>query len=400
MSQGAVTQPAAAGAVATRRRGLAIALYTVGIFLYWVSLYLYVPTLPMYVQARAGDLAVVGVILSMYGLWQGIIRFPLGIVADWLGRRQPFIIGGLILSASGALLMGRATSASGLLVGRSITGLAAGAWVPMVAAFSGLFAPGEAVRASAIVTLISSLGRILGTSTTGLLNGLGGYSLAFVLAAAVAGLSVVVLLPTREARRPSARLSPGSIGRLITRRDVLLPAVLSAVMQYANWAATFGFLPILASQLGMSDVMQSLLTSLNLGLLTVGNLAVATFANRINNRLLLYFSFAMVFLGLVLAALASAPVYLLLSQISLGLGQGVGYPVMMGMSIRYVADGERTTAMGLYQAVYSIGMFAGPGLSGLLAARMGIQPMFGMTAVICLAAGWLGTRHLIVEHRT
>ena len=40
--------------------------------------------------------------------------------------------------------------------------------------------------------------------------------------------------------------------------------------------------------------------------------------------------------------------------------------------------------MGLHQAVYAIGMFAGPWLSGILADAMGIRPMFGVTAFACL----------------
>jgi len=50
--------------------------------------------------------------------------------------------------------------------------------------------------------------------------------------------------------------------------------------------------------------------------------------------------------------------------------------------------------MGLHQAVYAIGMFGGPALSGVLAEAMGIQPMFGVTAVACLILGWLGSRLL------
>ncbi len=51
--------------------------------------------------------------------------------------------------------------------------------------------------------------------------------------------------------------------------------------------------------------------------------------------------------------------------------------------------------MGLHQAVYAVGMFAGPWLSGALADRIGIQPMLGVTALACLllglpAARWLG----------
>jgi MFS family permease len=72
------------------RRRISIALYLTVAFLFWVSLFLYVPTLSTYVQSKVGNLAVVGVILSMYGLWQGLVRIPLGVTSDRLGRRKPF----------------------------------------------------------------------------------------------------------------------------------------------------------------------------------------------------------------------------------------------------------------------------------------------------------------------
>ena len=68
-------------------RRLTIALVVITVFLYWVGLYLYVPTLPTYAQTKTSNLATVGMILSMYGLWQAIIRLPVGIAADWLGWR-------------------------------------------------------------------------------------------------------------------------------------------------------------------------------------------------------------------------------------------------------------------------------------------------------------------------
>ncbi len=81
-------------------------------------------------------------------------------------------------------------------------------------------------------------------------------------------------------------------------------------------------------------------------------------------------------------------------QIFMGLASGVGYPVLMGLSIRYVDESERATAMGLYQSVYAIGMFSGPSVSGILADQIGIQPMFVATAAVCLTLGLLGTRLL------
>jgi DHA1 family multidrug resistance protein-like MFS transporter len=374
-----------------------ITLYAVVVFLFWISLYLYVPTLPTYAESKSENLALVGVVLAQYGLWQGIVRLPVGIAADWLGRRKPFIVTGIALAGLGALAMGRAGDVNGLIVGRAITGLAAATWVPLVAVFSSLFPPREAVRASAVLSLINSVGRVLATSVTGWLNGLGGYSLAFLLATGVAALAFLVALPAREDCRPPQQPSIGGTGRLITRRDVLLPSVLSAVAQYVNWGTTFGFLPVLAGQLGGTDVTQSMLASMHIGLSTVGGLVVATIVSRIGPRRLVYFQFVLLSLGVGIAALASSLPLVFAAQFCIGLSTGVGYPVLMGMSIEKVVEANRTTAMGLHQAVYAIGMFAGPGLSGILADAIGIRPMFGVTAFVCLALGLFITRWLGVE---
>jgi MFS family permease len=375
-------------------RRLMITLYSIAVFLYWIALYLYVPTLPTYVQSKSDNLALVGVVLSMYGLWQAAIRLPLGIAADWWGWRKPFIIIGFAMGGLGAWIMGVADSVNGLIIGRAITGLAACTWVPLVVVFSSLFPPQEAVRASALLTSVGAVGRVLATGVTGWLNELGGYSLAFFLAAGAAALAIFVVLPTQEERRRPRRPSFTGIGSLITRPDVLFPSLLAALSQYANWAITFSFMPILARQLGATDVTQSALLSMHTAVVIVGSLLATAIANRVGARRLVYLSFALLSAGIGGEALVPSLPLLFVAQFCIGLAQGVSYPVLMGMSIRYVADAERTTAMGLHQAVYAIGMFTGPGVSGRLADAIGIRPMFGVTTFFCLSLGLLVARWL------
>jgi MFS family permease len=389
------TAPSPEASASSRR--LMIALYAIAVFLYWIALYLYMPTLPTYTQSKSDNLALVGVVLSMYGLWQAVIRLPLGIAADWLGWRKPFIVVGLALAGLGAWIMGTAEGVNGLIVGRAITGLAAGTWVPLVVVFSSLFPPHEAVRATAMLTFVGSAGRVLATGVTGLLNDLGGYSLAFFLAAGAAALAFFIVLPAREKRRPPQQPSVADIGSLITRPDVLLPSLLAALSQYANWTTTFGFMPILARQLGATDVTQSLLMSMHIGVVVLGNLLTMVIVRRIGARRLVYIGFVLLSAGIGGAALAPSPPLIFVSQFWIGLGQGISYSVLMGLSIRYVADAERTTAMGLHQAVYAIGMFGGPWLSGLLADAVGIRPVFGVTAFVCLVLGLFVTHRLIGE---
>lgn len=386
-------------ALGHRSRRVAIGLYVSCAFLYWVSLYLYVPTLPTYAQTKAGNLAIVGAVLAMYGLWQAIVRLPLGIAIDWIGRRKPFIVAGLLLAGLGAWIMGATDSVPGLVVGRSITGLAAAAWVPLLVAFNGLFPAEEAVTATAILTFANTGGRVLATSATGALNAWSGYALPFYLAAAVAVLAALFVLPTAEEVHPRLRPSWGAVGRLVVRRDVLVPSLLAAISQYANWTTTFEFTPILARQLGGSDVSESLLVSVNLLIVMFGSLCATRLTRRFGTHALVIFSFSILAAGVGLTAVAASIAMLFAIQLLVGLSQGVNIPLLMGSSIRYVEEFERNTAMGLHQAVYAVGMFCGPWLSGMLAQGVGIRPMLGATAIATLVLGMgIGSR-LIADSR-
>jgi MFS transporter, DHA1 family, multidrug resistance protein len=374
--------------------------YIAIIFLYWSSLYFYIPTLPVYTEIKTGSLAVVGTVLAMYGLWQAVLRLPLGIAADWLGKRKPFIISGLVFSAVGALIMANAASSEGMILGRAVTGLAAASWVPLVVVYTGLFPPSEAVRAAAVLSLVNYVSRVFATALNGTLNNLGGYPLAFYVSAGVAVFAALVLLIVREPARAVNPPTLGGIGRLITRRDVLLPSVLSAVAQYATWATVFGFVPLLARQMGASDVLLGILVSMNIGVAAFGNTVMASLIRRVGKSTLLYFSFVLLALGVMAAALGQTLFLIVFAQFAIGFSTGMNYPILMGMSIEQVDESQRATAMGVYQSVYAVGMFTGPWLSGLLADAFGIQSMFFWTAILIAVLGVSGAYWLNQPVRT
>ncbi len=287
-------------------------------------------------------------------------------------------------------MLASAGTTGGLTIGRAITGLAAGAWVPLVVIYTSLFPPEEIVSASIMMTLVSSLSSMLASMATGFLNNLGGYPLAFYLAMGAAGLAMIVMLIGGEKTRQVTPPSPKGILRLVTRSDVLFPSLLSAVGQYAVWATTFSFLPLLAQRYGAGDVLQSILVTLNIGLLAAGNFLTTQLVRWIKTDKLVFASFVFAGAGILVAAAANSLAWLFVAQALVGLSAGINYPVLMGLSIENVEESETTTAMGVYQSVYAIGMLGGPWLSGVLADRMGLQPMFAVTAVACMALGLPG----------
>ncbi len=366
-----------------------IFLFLTVTFLFWTALYLYVPTLPTYIKTKTTNLTIVGLVLSMYGLWMVFIRLPMGLIGDSLGWGKPLIILGIFTASLGAFIMGRGNTLAMLAVGRAFTGLSAGTWVLLIAVFSTFFDLDQAVFASSLLTFSASLGRMIGTGLTGFLNQMGGYQLSFYLAAVTGILAIIVVFFIKEKRRPPEKVSLKSITRLLTRKDVLLPTIISIFVHYGDWSVTFGFLPILAQQMGAGDVTKSMLISANIASITTANLLNTFVLKKVKHTFLLSIAALLFFAGIVLIAFAPSITQLFGGTICMGFAFGIIYPILVGLSIQKVAGSQRSTAMGIHQSLYAAGMFTGPWLSGIIADRIGIQPMFLITAGFCLLAVYL-----------
>ncbi|KPJ86081.1 MAG: hypothetical protein AMS17_13670 [Spirochaetes bacterium DG_61] len=368
-------------------------------FLFWVTLYLYVPTLPTYVKTKTMQLSVVGLVLSMYGLFMALIRLPMGIIGDAIGWGKPPIAVGIFLAALGAFIMGKVNTLFMLGTGRALTGLSAGTWVILIGVFSTFFKFEQAIFASSLLTFSASFGRMVGTALTGYLNRIGGYPLAFFLAAVTGVLAIILSLCVKEEKRSPKKASLKSIALLVVKREVLLPTVISIMIHYADWSVTFGFLPILAQQLGASDVIKSLLINLNIAGITSANLMNTLLLKRVGHGTLLGSGAFLFFMGIVLIAVAPTVLWLFCGTFCMGFAFGILYPILLGMSIQTVDRSERTTAMGIHQSFYAVGMFAGPWVSGIIADRLGIRPMFVLTAAVYLLTVYAFLYLLLLKKR-
>ena len=233
------------------------------------------------------------------------------------------------------------------------------------------------------------LHRDLGSGPPALELIVGGYGLTFFAAAGLSIASTLIIALVRIPRGDAAHrgtVNAQSILAIFRRRDVLVPSFTNALCQFGVWALTFGFMPLLARQMGAGAVATSLLMSLNIAANTAANLFATFIANRGGRRLLLHGSFAALAGGAMIAALCHSIPLLFVSTVVMGLANGLFFPILLGLSIQGVDAAHRSTAMGIHQAVYAIGMFAGPWIGGILADAVGIRGMFAIVAVFSVAA--------------
>ena len=359
------------------------------VVLYFVSLYVYVPILTAFIAERTSNLTAVGMVLSMYGFWTAVSRMPLGILSDATGRKKLYLVGGTLMAGVGALVMAFGRSVGAMALGRALTGLSAATWVPIMVVFASFFPPGQAIFATSLLSFASSLGMVIGTGATGFIVTKGGDSLAFQVAAGLSIAAGLILAFVRIPSRGATRADPVSARSILAtfrRRDVMLPSITNAFVQFGVWALSFGFMPLLAHRMGASAVATGLLMTLNIAANMVANLFATFIAKKNSRRWLLPASFVAFAGGAILAALGTSIQFLFVSTVVMGLANGLCFPILLGLSIERVDLSHRSTAMGIHQAIYAIGMFTGPWIGGVLSDTFGIRTMFAIIAVFCLIA--------------
>lgn len=246
-------------------------VFAVSTLFYWAALYIYVPVLPVYARSFGASLTLVGLVVSAYGFGQLVLRIPIGLASDRLGRRKPFCVAGYLIGSLAGLTLLLAPSAGWLVLGRGVAGISAAAWVAITVTFSDYFDSAHAPRAMAHLTVLSGLAQLVSTAAGGWLADTLGWSAPFAGGVGLGLVGTALLVGVPEARK--ARVATPKWSRIVrvgSDLGLLRLGLVGALLQFAYWATTYTFVPLYASDLGASPTV--------LGMLTIGALVPYTLA--------------------------------------------------------------------------------------------------------------------------
>jgi len=378
--------PTLTGPCLTRQRNI----FLIVTFFYWASLYFYVPILPVHAENVSHSLSLVGIIIASYALPQLLLRIPIGLYFDSLTRRKPLVAGSLILCSVGALGLAIAPGPAALAIARAATGIGASGWVVFTVFFTGYYPTDSSARAIGTINAVNQAALVVATGSGGMVAEAAGFAACFLIAAALAMAGLVVLLLAREPVAPTRTQAESTRFVSVATHPLLVAAALMALLlQFANFASVFGFVPVYGSRIGASSSELGVITMLTLGASGIAAYVSVRLAERTGYTAALVVGAAVLGVSLLLVPYSPTPMWLALVQFVSGFGRGMLATLLMALSIRSAAAGTRATAMGVYQAVYAIGMIAGPVASGLIADAVELAMVFQVSAVLSLAIGVL-----------
>jgi len=375
------TGPPALDAARARAASRGIPLVGAATLCLWTSLYLYVPVLPLHAEDLGATPTMIGIVVAAYAIGQVALRIPIGVGADLLGRRKPFALACLLASAVGALWLALAPDPWSLFAARTVTGVAAAGWVAVSVLFASYFPPHRITAAMAAVMTVNGIGLVVATLVGGLMAEHLGTDSTFYACAAVALLGTALLAAAPEpplGQRPAYSL--GTFLRVLKSPLLLQIAAIGIALQFVTFGAGFGFLPVYAESIGATKSHVGYLTTTLLTASVLGTLASVFLVRRLGNRGAILLCCAVMTISVGAVPLVSTLLPLGALQVLNGAGRGAVQTILMGLSLRAAPPAERATAMGAYQAIYAVGMFAGPAVSGPIADSLGLNAVFYLGA--------------------
>jgi MFS family permease len=358
-----------------------------------LGLFMIYPVFAAYARNLSGaNPYLIGEALGIYGLTQGLLQIPFGLLSDRVGRKA-MIVTGLVLFAAGSAIAALSTSIGGVIIGRALQGAGAVGSV-ILALVADLTVEENRTKAMALVGVTigaSFMVALVGGPIAANFIGVSGIfwlmvALAFV---GIAITEFVVPNPPRLRVHRDAEAVPALIGSVLRDRELLrldfgifvlhamltasflvVPALLAATLNVPVREQWFVYLPVLL--VSVAVLLPAIIVAEKYR--RMKGVFVAAVAALAASQLMLYFAADNLFV--LLAALVVFFSAFNVMEASL--------PSLITKSAPAEAKG---TAMGLYSSSQFLGIFVGGIIGGWAHQRGGSGGVFLLTAAMALA--WL-----------
>lgn len=365
-----------------------VLLFFIISLLFFVSIHAFDPFLAPYITSLNVEARAMGIIIGATGLASMLLRFPTGVISDRLRNRKRIIQVGLLFTIIAWPLVYLHPTPETLFAAKLADGVTSATWVIYNVMFVAYFPPLEAAAAVALLSVTSPVGTFIGILIAGFIARHFGPESSFLVASGAALLALLLSCFIREPKteRPPASESASAVSIQLRDKSVWVLGGLCALVMMVPFATRDTLTPLLAEGFGMAAGSLATLSGIHLFFYA---LATALCAPLFYRWLGLYKT-AMVgglLQGVVAIAMPLAPTIWVLFglQALAGVAFGMISTVLNSLIVTHTPAWQQSTRVGLYQSIYSAGIFFGPVLVGFIKYYFAMSQGFfvvGITSIL------------------
>ena len=342
---------------------------------------------------RGATPAMIGIALGAYGLTQGLLQIPYGLVSDRTGRR-PVIAVGLLLFAAGSIVAALAHSIGGLTIGRTLQGTGAVGSV-VLATVADLTREEVRTRAMAIVGMTIGMSFAVAIVLGPVFAGLFGVPGIFWLTALLAVLGIAIIYGVVPGQAQVRRhLDTETIPRLlggVIGNGQLLRLDISIFVLHVMLTASFLAVPLVLLHALNIPESRDWIVYLPVLAVSIVLMVPAILVAEKGGRMKEVFLATILLLAasqLVLLLWSSDPIVVALALVGFFTGFNIMEASLPSLITKIAPANAKGTATGVYSSAQFLGIFVGGVGGGLASAMGGTTDVFALTLIAALI--WFG----------
>ena len=345
------------------------------IALFWFAQYIYVPNTAPYLLAQKVTADFVGIIVGVYGGVQMSLRFPMGILADWLGKHKLIIIVGCAFSGGASVVRLLESTGNGFLIANIMSGVASSLWVSFMLLSTKYITPDRMQTQIGYLFAANNFGIMLAFITSAVC--FEGFGMDFLcLCSALSGaLAMLLAMSLKEDdpayahlhEPPESKHRPliADLVKVAKRKRIWFFAFLASIQQGVTMTTIMSFSNEAALRIGGSSYEMGLMTIVFI----LFNVISCYYSGkppftRISQGFLVSSALFMLAAYCFLSVMVTHIYLLIIIQVFLGWSFGFVFTIATSEAIVGVEHYRRSSAIGLFQALFAIGMTTVPILAG------------------------------------
>ncbi|MBW5381210.1 MFS transporter, partial [Brachyspira hampsonii] len=333
--------------------------------LLWLSLYVYIPYQVTYLSSININTSMIGIIIGVYGAAQMFLKFPFGLLNDYIGKCRSLIILAGFLTSLGGLIRLLNTNQYGFLIGGTLCGISASIWTVFMVLYASYFNKNEEYKATSKALVASVLGMFIAFLIAAIFYDKLGMKF-ILLVSTVSGALVSLLGLFLKDNEHSKKLSIKGLLSVIKNKRLIVFSLLAIVMQGVQMSAVISFTLNRIKELGGTDNNVGMASIVSMFFAIVGAFVPSKIKNENNIRKYIPISFVIMALYCIIVISVNNVFIVIASQILGGFSSGILASLLTSESIKEIDIEKKSSAMGFFQSTYSFGIFIFPIITGKL----------------------------------
>lgn len=361
-------------------------LLVIGLF--WFTQYVYVPYTTPFLLAQKVSADFVGLVVGFYGAIPFFTRIFVGIFSDKIGYYKPMIIVGCASAAVASLIRLYLPTGMGFLIANIISGFSSSMWMCFILFHTKTLTKENLQKGMGYVLAACNSGILLGFFASATLYEHFGMFLMCLLSVSGGTIATIISLSLKEP--PNQNINPPKVSELLHvayNKRLWFFSVIGMIQQGILMGTAMSFSNEVAHSLGASAWQIGIMTMTMTASYTASNLLSSTHtAIKIGPGILMTLSQICMALYCVLMVTVDSVYALIPIQILLGTTGGFVFSWCSAEALSQIESYRRSTALGIFQSMFAIGMTAVPIVAGYLFAKTSsLNSAFFFQALLAIA---------------